>query len=417
MMNAAVFCRAVEDKLQRKLDVIELTSIKDYLAGIYIDKHTSLKLAFKYHLEQVIRVLQHRKPDGDLVDIKEYQVETIGTTAEDAQLSKKTKQPPDDTDMLIAEIAKVEALFLIEMAEVYDLSKAIAPRSKLKYNYLMLDSNNCFDIPSSRDKFTWLLQEKIPRLQRGYINLHSVMRNIVMARIGRVTMSHMHGDFAVAALARNRFGFGFEEFASQALITPFGNKFQFITFLPEYDTNYGTTVVLSPFNANRGWFRFRERFKTLDKLTLTIYNLNTNAKVQVPATYFSFPASLLRGFSTSLGGIAATNPISIPNSRIYLPINYVYVPPSFVYNREASVQGEYNFTGISTGDPAIDAAWTAPPTSGLQWRFNDYYYPVPALPLPVIGTYNFTITLTELPRFTCVLELISEDDSDDDTPI
>jgi hypothetical protein len=332
--------------------------------------------------------------------------------------NKKHSEEPDYEKLQDAESAKLEAMFLIEIGEVYDLAKAVAPRSKLKYNYIMLDSNNCFEIPDSRDKFTWLLQEEHYKLQTGYINLHSKMRNIVMARLGRMTMAHMHGDFAIDALARHRYAFGFEEFTSQALITPEGTKFQFIAFLPEYDTNYGTTIVLSPFNANRGWFRFRERFKMLDRLTLTITNLNTSTKVQVPDTPFSFPATQISGLSVTIGSRTAVNPVSIPNSRIYLPINYYYGQAGYEYDVYAMVEHEYVFSGFSYGFPPIDNAWNSG-THQLQWRtIADYYYEIPTLAKPPVGnTTPFTITLTKLPRFTGVLELISEDDDDDDTPI
>ncbi len=420
-MNANVFCNAVEDKLQRKLAIDERDSIKSYLQQITIESHTSLKLAFKYHLEQVLRVLRARAVNisDSLEDIKAQQIAMLGKRDEDFQLvEKKHTHAPDERELLAAETAKLEALFLLEVGEVYDLSKAIAPKSKLKYSYLMLDSNNCIEIPDTRDKFMWLLQEEHPVLQTGYINLHSKLRNIVMARLGRMTMAHMHGDFAAAAVARNRFAFGFDEFASQALITPSGTKFQFIEFLPEYDTNYGTTIVLSPFNANRGWFRFRERFKMLDKLTLSITNLFDDTKVQVPATPFSFPASQISGILVSSGGSFANNPVSIPNHSLYLPINYYYGQAGYEYDVYAMVQGEYIFSGYNSGIPAIDAVWNAG-THQLQWRaIGGFYYEVPLLARPPpFAVTDFTITLTELPRFTGVLELISEDDSDDDTPI
>lgn len=418
-MNVNIFCQALEDKLKRKLGINEIDAVKKYLVSITLEPGTSLKLAFKYHLEQVYRVLADSQPSIDEIDLKEYQIAKLGTSDEDGQLvTKKHTEYPDERELLAAETTKLEALFLLEVAEVYDLSKAIAPKSKLKYNYVMLDSDNCFEIPDSRDKFTWLLQEEHTILQKGYINLHAKMRNIVMARLGRMTMAHMHGDFAAAAVARNRFAFGFEEFASQALINPEGTKFQFIEFLPEYDTNYGTTIVLSPFNANRGWFRFRERFKMLDKLSLTITNLNTSTKVQVPAVPFSFPATQISGLTVNAGSRRAVYPIDIPNGRLYLPINYFYGQAGYEYDVYANVQDQYIFSGYNSGIPVIDAAWNTG-THGLQWRaISEYFYDVPYLarPPPFAAT-PFTITLTRLPRFTGVLELISEDDSDDDTPI
>lgn len=416
-MNVNIFCKTLEIKLGRKLGIDEQDSVEEYITGLSIEKGVSLKLAFKYYLEQIYRVLKERLIPS--TNLREYQIAELGTAKEDGQLiNKKYSEQPDERDLLTAETAKLEALFLIEVAEVYDLSKAIAPKSKLKYNYLMLDSDNCFEIPDSRDKFMWLLQEEHSILQTGYINIHSKMRNIVMARLGRMTMAHMHGDFAIDALDRHRFAFGFDEFASQALINPEGTKFQFIEFLPEYDTNYGTTIVLSPFNANRGWFRFRERFKMLDKLSLTITNLNTSVKVQVPNTPFSFPATQISGLVINVGNRQAIDPINITNSRIFLPINYYYGEVGFEYDVYAMVQDEYVFSDYNSGIPVIDNAWNSG-THQLEWRaINNYYYEVPPLARPPAPAFiNFTITLPRLPRFTGVLELISEDNSDDDTPV
>lgn len=413
-MNVNIFCQAIEDKLKRRLGLDEIDAIKKYLVSITLEPGTSLKLAFKYHLEQVYRILAERQP-SDEIDLKEYQIAKLNTNKEDGQLvAKKHSEYPDERELLTAETAKLEALFLIEVAEVYDLSKAIAPKSKLKYNYLMLDSDNCYEIPDSRDKFTWLLREEHTILQKGYINLHSKMRNIVMARLGRMTMAHMHTDFTLASIDRNRFAFGFEEFASQALITPSGTKFQFIEFLPEYDTTYGTTVVLSPFNSNRGWFRFRERFKMLDKLSLTITNLNTSTKVQLPNTRASFPA-IHRAGQSIVHINTIDDPIEIPNGLIFLQIN----PQLNSYNPlYPQTQNIYTFSDYNSGNAIIDAAWNVS-NMGIEWReYLEYYYPIPLLPIPPGPVdINFTITVPYLPRFTGVLELISEDDSDDDTPI
>ena len=415
-MNVNIFCSMVKEKLGRPLKIDEKESILKYLNEIQIEPGMSLKLAFKFYLDQVVKVLQTER-STDVLDFKEYQIVTLGTNKEDGQLiNKKYEEESNNEYLHTVESAKLETLFLIEVSKVYDLSKEIAPKSKLKYNYLMLDSDNCFEISNSRDKFQWLLQEEHPKLQKGYINLHSKMRNIVMARLGRMTMAHMYGDFAAAATSRNRFAFGFDEFASQALITPTGTRFQFIEFLPEYDTNYGTNIVLSPFNANRGWFRFRERFKMLDKLSLTITNLNTMSKVQVPIDPFSFTAQFMS--NVLLGPLTKYNVIGIDNDTLYLPINYYYGQVGYEYDMDAMVQGEYKFSGFNSGIPAIDLAWN---TGTHQLRREvffgfDIYYPVPALPLPPANT-DFVITLPSKPRFTGVLELISEDDSDDDTPI
>jgi hypothetical protein len=400
-MNNTIFCNAVSEKIRRRLGDDEIESIKTYLSGIRLASNTSIKLAFKYHLEQVVRVLKTRKSDVSNFNLREYQIYELGTNKEDNQNNnKKHSDSSDEKELLSAETAKLEALFLLEIAEVYDLSKAIAPKSKLKYNYLLLDSNNCSEISNDRDKFTWLIQEDYPVLEQGYINLHSKMRNIVMARLGRMTFANMHTDFTDDAIARNRFAFGFEEFTSQALINPEGTRFQFIEFLPEYDTNRGTTIVLSPFNMNRGWFRFRERFKMLDKLTMHITNLNTSIRVVVPAEPLSLAARHISGFITVITD-EYDNPVIIVNGNRYLLTDGPW---------------QYLISDYNSGQPLVDAEWNG--IHNLLFTGEPDYF-VAISPVSPIAPFDvpFTVTLMYPPRFTGVLELISEDDSDDDTAI
>ncbi len=413
-MNANVFFSVVEDRLRRKLGFDEKELIKEYISRIKLTPYTSLKLAFKYHVERVCRKLS--TTDRDLHEnLKEQQIAMLGKSDEDFQL-KSAKHTNSAVDALSA---KLEAMFLLEVGDAYDLSKAIAPKSKLKYNYLLLDSNNCFEINGDRNKFTWLLQEENTNLQTGYINLHSKLRNIVMARLGRVTFAHMHGDFATAAINRNRFGFGFEEFASQALITPEGTKFQFIEFMSESDRNYGSTCVLSAFNANRGWFRFRDPFKMLDRLTMSVTNLNTSAKITVPATPYSFTAI---NYANRYNGI--NSPVYISGGDAKLPINYYMGEFGVEYDLPISTQNPYLISGYSSGDPVVDATWNGTRNlifSGLDpilYNPPDWYRPIGTTVGPFVGVgpyieIPFTVTLMYLPRFTGVLELISSGDEDD----
>jgi len=416
-MNANVFCTAAAEKIQRQLTINEKELIKSYLANLKISPHTSIKLAFKYHLERVCAELSKHKPKQMPIFNKDTQIAMLGKNSE----ADKDNYVSDNKST-ISEAAKLEALFLLEASDAYDLSKAIAPKSKLKYNYLTLDSNNCFEIPESRDKFTWLIQEEHTVLQKGYINLHAKMRNIVMARIGRMTFAHMYDDFTNDVLNKHRFAFGIEEFASQALIVPTGTKFQFVAFLSESDRNYGTTTVISPFNCNRGWFRFREPFKMLDKLTLTVTNLNMSTKVVLPDESFSFPA--IHNSNQRIPG--RISPIYINNANINLPLNYEDTPLGIDYQFITSVQGNYVISGYNSGNTIVDATWNGNhslipinPDKNLYPDTNSWYRPIGTIPPPPyledppFIEIPFTITLQYKPRFTGVLELISLDDSDD----
>ncbi len=384
-MSFNIFCDAVEAYLHRTIDINERRRVYKYF------KKNKVNDIDNHHLECVRSILTEGMKNGE-------------TAVE-------------------SDVATIEALFLLEAGSVYDLSKAVVPQSKLKYSYLLLDSDNCFDITTSRDKFTWLLQEEHVKLQTGNINLHAKMRNIVMARLGRVSCTHMHGDFVTTVLNRNRFAIGFEEFASQALITPYNTKFQFITFLSEADRNYGTNVVLSPFNANRGWFRFREPFKMLDKLTMSITNLNTAAKVILPDTPFSFPGIHIANqrFATDFDVI--NGPLFVNNSHINIPFDYYFGLLGYEFDAPANTEEQFIISNYSSGDPAIDVTWNGTRhirNSGGSMVFgittnSNYNYNIgssipPYLSVPPYIEIPLTITLTYNPRFMAVLELVSEED-------
>jgi hypothetical protein len=423
-INYKVFTNALKDKLGRELTRVEKESIFEYLSTIKITAHTSLKLAFKYYMEMVLRELKKNKPATTTaeVDLKAVQMQILSTGDTDNAPHQYADAYADSSESLaeVVESAKLEALFLLHVADVYNLSKAIAPKSKMKYNYLLLDSANCYDIPNSRDKFTWLIQEEHTAPRTGYINLHAKLRNIKMARLGRMSFSHMYADFTQAALDRDRFGFGFDEFTSQALITPDNNKFQFISFLPEYDTAYGTNVVLTSFNANRGWFRFRENFKMLDKLTLGITNLSTNTKFVLPTDPLQFPASfvpIVSGVRTDGAFVGGSGAINIPDHRILIPWLYQNVNIyTFAITNERFVISDFN------NGNADDMAFLNGQQLALSWytRNAEEIYSVNEGGFLFAGTppppdLPFNLTLLYAPRFTGVLELISEDDSDDET--
>ena len=101
------------------------------------------------------------------VDIKEYQIKAIGLDAEDGYIFTSpisaNSRSNSETIIAVAEkkdmasldtenasldtenSAKLETIFLLEVGEVYDLSKAIAPKSKHKYNYLFKNFSNISD--------------------------------------------------------------------------------------------------------------------------------------------------------------------------------------------------------------------------------------------------------------------------------
>ena len=285
---------------------------------------------------------------------------------------------------------------------------------KQYYSYINLDSDNCYTINETRDKFTWLLNEEKIMQKTGIINLHAGFRNVVAARMGRFTINHMPVAFATTMIDRNRVGLGFDEFASQALITPDHNKFQFMMFMRETDRNYGTNITLSPFSCNRGWFRFREPFTTLSSLTLNLYNLFLNTKISLPDSYVSFSAVKHSGNTVPTPDAEVYyHTITITNGS-YLPINYYYNALGEIDTVTAAVVGEQVlFSGISTGDPLLDALYNGMTKTITYIASNEFVVSGEVGQIFPTGDYPMTITLLYKPRFLGVLELVSEYDGDD----
>ncbi len=290
-----------------------------------------------------------------------------------------------------------------------EISPMIKP--KQYYNYITLDSDSCYFINETRDKFNWVINEEKIILKPGIINLHSSFRNIIAARIGRITLNHMTVAFATSMVNRNRVSLGFEEFASQALITPDNNRFQFLAYLRESDRNYGTNITLSPFDCNRGWFRFREPFTTLSSLTLNMYNMITGTKISLPDSYVSFSAVKHSGnvVPTDAGEIYE-HTITITNGS-YLPINYFYGADGKIDFVSAAVVGEQVvFSDINTGDPLLDALYNGLTKTITYVEDNEFIVNGEVGQIFPPGDYPMTITLLYKPRLLCTLELVSEYD-------
>lgn len=283
-----------------------------------------------------------------------------------------------------------------------------AMTSKLKYKYLMLDSNNAYAAESTTSKFTWLLNDKVPTLSTGYINISNPLHNIVKARLGRMTFNNMSQSFIDDVNNRNRYGFGFNEFVSQAMVNPLNTKFQFIEFLPEYDATRSFHATLSPFNENRGWFRFREKFNILDKLTLTITNLITDEVVSLPP---STPLTItgIQTFNTITVTVGATTYTNILVIEDLLPPGPVVI------------------SGFTTDDPVTDAALIAAYNTTQTLLLPDvatyptyYYSPIDISSATFTGgtaevPVSILCTVLPDPRFVGVLELLCDESKSDES--
>lgn len=322
----------------------------------------------------------------------------------------------DSNDDQSADVSIAEVL---DTSNVIHLSKQIIPSTREKYNYLFIDSANCYEISNTRDSFMWLVNDKIPVYSTGYINLSSVMRNIKMMRIGRINMSHvLLSQYAV--FDTSRVGIGFKEFDSQAIIFPNSVKVHHIVSKLPDDVNSGNTIVLSGFNHNRGWFRFQRKFLTIDHLTLNMWDLQTSLKLTLPDTYATVTALQRKGNITPVGGFPIANPLIIADYKM-IPVHAIpsdtIAPPTTYDGFTVEV---LNFSGFTTNDPIADAAVIAAynsPHTLTQVQVPYFFPPVDISGVSLISGSNTPVTITfrYKPRLTGTLEIVSEDDSDDET--
>jgi hypothetical protein len=201
-MESETFRNLVISKIAKKhqLDSYDLAKIRDYLHSVKIIPNTSIKLAAEFHAKHIAELLvgELSKDDSienkrDLsktqIDIRAYQTSMLTDDLKGVTGITSLPGVHNSSNLIVPVIAlELETLFQLEMLNKYELSKQIAPHSKMKYNYLMLDSWNCYEIPTTRDKFTWLLNDRNIVQQTGYINLHSILKNIKLARLGRMTL-------------------------------------------------------------------------------------------------------------------------------------------------------------------------------------------------------------------------------------
>lgn len=331
-----------------------------------------------------------------------------------------------DNDVSVNTILSIKSIKNLMTTAIKDSSHASLPyriRSNHYYTYIMLDSDNCHAINDARDNFKWLIQENNTVIQPGVINVTNELRNIVAMRMSYISLNHMSKQLAQDYEYSHRFGIGFDEFVSQAFITPYGNKFQFISSIKYLDGAYGTNITLSTYDYNRGWFRFREPITKLDTLTMNIYNLNTDLKISLPDSYEVFNATKQSGvrvyprpqydyisyssgsYSSILGSYANTVKI---DQGAWMPINYNYI--YFIRNNihSTSVGEPVLFSDLNTGNSALDALYNGQTKTLTYVTFDHFTVDGEVGNIFPNGYYDFKITLLYKPRFICVLELVCE---------
>lgn len=386
--------KLIESSIKRKLTTHEKETISDVMHKVrnISDPMISIDLATHYYLSKIIESLKSK------------------TIIED---------PDEEYTQRFAQISK-----FLGCKSASDLSKKMNIASGLKYNYVLIDSNNA-EISSDRTKLKWLLNDKGIILSVGYINLHSILRNIRAMRLGRAQFADLDITNLNYIRSKDRIAFGFEELVSQCFLHPNGFRFQFSQFLPDdkpslaYDSTnpymYGPTVTLSPFTENHGWFDLKPITK-LDSLTLRMMDLRNKQFMTILDGYGSTPGIQHIGVIV-VNGVPYTNPITIAG---------VGIAPADPYSATGVLlpSGTYDLSGFTTDNPVVDAALITSYNQRHTLTFldneyvgypemvsNSYYNP----PIDVSGgTYvaisiPITITYIYKPRLTVALEILSED--------
>lgn len=432
---------------KRKLTNVQLDKVRQYLNIIHCNKYTDVQLAIEYHftrLDKELATLYVTNTDTGVADaniyatnIHEYQNAKILEKDELNTLIKKYKnmQLPLPTTAI-----ELETIFNIEAMSNINLVKEIVPYNNLKYNYLLLDTNNIYEVNDSRTTFKWLINDGPAQRRTGYINLHSKMANIKMARLSQCVFSHMNDNEIDIFRSQRRISFSFAELSAQSLIAPNGSKFQFMANRVRNNFLTGPSFILSTFEQNHGWFRFRSTISTLDYLTLTIWDYFNSVpqEIALPDVYLSFPAELVLNESIDDGAyftFTAYNYISVPDFKKYmfLPKEQKTPPLDGLGRPIYMTLDSYLISGFTSNDPVGDAAVISQYNSVHYLRYNGergIYYQFdynPANPygndgifvspidldtvvvdLAGIDSMQLTLTLIYKPRFTAVLELLSD---------
>lgn len=396
-MDAYIFCKALEQNLNKTLTLLEKNIVENYVKNIHMNKYCSKKLAMIYHMKTLIKLLANKSVMVDKIDMREIQKKMI---------LDKDYESIDTIDETRILTASLDALFLLEISSKTPLSKAISPAANIKYNYLYLDSNNCLSISDTRDKFVWTVNHHAPVYKKGIINVCKYIRNITAIRLGRTSVNHgTESEFAAVANA-DRFGIEFEEFVSQAFISQSGFRYQFVAFQKE-DQFLNGGYVLSPYNCNSGWFRLKEKLLTLDKLTMSMINLRTREKFTLRDGLLSVTTTInLGGFATDTrNGITASmdNPVTtFVYTMFSTTIAATYL--DYIYN--------ITISGLNSGDAVYDAS-----VNGQEFTLQSYWggdiMGFIGLPVPTTtGLFSITLTAPYNHRFLTTLEILSEDDTD-----
>ncbi len=417
-------CNEVCHLLGRGLTSVEQDAVHQISRSVIPDPKIVKGLLVRYYAKKIVDVIKDQKKPADL---REYNIQVLNEQEE----PDKTKQEIKAEDSYYMREIKIVDFLNFGDLTGYQLSKQINPLSRMRYNYVFLDTSKCY---SRTDYvFKWLLNDKIKVKQTGVLPTQGALRNIRMARIGLATFANFIPPAAAPVKNQKRIGFDFEEFRAQGhLMGPqtaqFFMHFRDISYLD--DNNY----IVSPFDHIRGWFRFHEPIKELPSLTLKMFDTSTFQDLKVNSDD-TVTFSGIQQFGITTGAVTDGGIIPAAADHFYLSTNGLPLISTVKFSGNLSRQVDMEnavFAGFTTDDPVTDAAVIAAynTTRVATYRFaqnaNGRYFLTSNLLMrtdPHVDISTITYGGTEIPiqvtfpvlakpRVNFVMELISEDDSE-----
>lgn len=409
----------IKELKKNKIPVNEtyLHDFMNILKSLRISKYRSIKITVNIAVKIFINEIKSHKMDNvpNVNDMHEYHKSIIGTIEEDDQLKDSIS-----SNRIFASYIQKKIISVLGIDDSFTLSREINPLSKIKYNYVMFDSDNYYSISDDRTYLTWNLNDGNPTYQKGYINLHSKLRNIKMMRLGRISYNYMYPTLYNFIMAGGRVAVQIKELNAQAILSPYGVPFHFLQYVKPSEIHYngsmGNCVTLTSFGQNRGWFRFRDNFQRLDSITLSLWNLFGPSRFVLDATPLVINGVQMNGSFIPVGTVLYHNYVQFSVADAYLinvisqtVLNFQGLPfPKVLVLTPTTILDNYT---VDTVPPAPPNHFVGP----LGWIDYDQsvfqmIFPMP-WPTPV-DPWNFTLVFPFPPRFVGTLEFVSEDDHD-----
>lgn len=413
----------VKYSLGRPLTAMENDAVAQISRTVPQDPKLVKSLVARFYAKKITNAIKNKIPPATTDQFREYNMQIMNI-----QGDEPIRQEIKAKDPVAYELRDIHIEDFLKFGQLtgYQLCKQINPMPRLKYNYVLLDTGECYD--RTDYVFKWLLNDQTKVKKTGILPVQGKLRNIKMARIGMVTISNLIGDENLLVLSKKRLGLDFEEFRQQGTIL--GNRIaEFFIHFRDITYLYDNTFIISPFDHIRGWFRFDHALKELSSLTLRMFDTTTLNDIRINSSNtvtFSGIQEAGVGYSDNIQGtiVNYTNPF-----YLYSGLLISNIPCNGGLSNQVDMTN-VTFSGFTTDDPVTDAAVIAAYNTAHSIRYiyadvgnsrtfvadNKYRYHTDvstitsaSFTIPIQATFN----VIAKPRVTVVMEIISEDDSED----